>query len=97
MRVSVADFVTPPNVAERVTLWGDETAKWITANVVELVPFLTSMLAGTEAALGLELCKVTIAPEGGALPDNVMVPVIPTFDPPTARLVDRLIPDKPAG
>ncbi len=51
------------------------TVPAVTANVAEAAPWVTVTLAGTNAALELELDKVTTAPPEGAAAVNVTVPV----------------------
>ncbi len=51
------------------------TVPAVTANVAEVAPCVTVTLAGTDAALELELDNVTTAPTEGAAAVNVTVPV----------------------
>src|SRR5262245_24839856 len=79
--VRVALFVTPPAVAETVTVVLAAPADVVTTNVAELLPAGTVTLAGTLATVGLPLDSVTTFPPAGALPLSVTVPVeeLPAF------------------
>ena len=64
------------------------TAAVTIGKVAEFVPAATWTLAGTLATDGFELDRATSAPEGGAGPESVTVPVEP-FPPTTEEgLVD---------
>jgi len=73
--VSSAVFVTPPYVAEIVTVLVLLTRAVRTVNVAEDRPAGTVTLAGTEATPGLLLFSVTIAPPVGAAAVSLTVPV----------------------
>ncbi len=73
--VSVAVWVTEPNVAEIVTATVAETFFVVTVNEAVAAPAETVTLAGTVAALVLLLERVTTAPADGAGEFSVTVPV----------------------
>ena len=51
------------------------TFLWATVNVTVVFPEATFTDTGTVAAAVFELLSVTVAPELGAIPERVMVPV----------------------
>jgi hypothetical protein len=53
----------------------EATANGVTGNVVDVVPAGTVTLAGTVAAPGVPLVRVTTVPPAEAAPFNVTVPV----------------------
>ena len=64
--VSVAVVVFPPRLAVIVTVFAAVTPKVLIVNVALLAPEAIVTLAGTVAADGIELVKVTTAPNGPA-------------------------------
>lgn len=68
-------FVTPPEMAETVTVVVEETGRLVMVKVPVFKPAVTVKVAGTVAAEVLELCSVTTVPPAGALPTRVTVPV----------------------
>jgi hypothetical protein len=74
MTVSAADRVTPPDVAEIVTVCADVTAVVDTVNPTVVAPGGTVTLAGTAAASVLLLDRVTTTPPAGAAALSVTVP-----------------------
>jgi hypothetical protein len=65
----------PPYVAVTVTVVGGDPAEVVTEKGASVAPARTVTLAGTEAVTGLELDNETRAPEGGASPESVTVPM----------------------
>jgi hypothetical protein len=89
--VRVADWVTPPPVADNTTLVDAVTALVATVNVALVAPPGTVTLAGTVATAVLLLASVTTIPPLGAGPLRVTVP----WDgfPPVTLVGLRLTPD----
>jgi len=72
--VSVADRLLP-KYALMVTSVELVTVEWLTVNLADVAPAGIVTVAGTVAASGFELLRVTITPPVGAGPDRVIVPV----------------------
>jgi len=73
--VKVVVTVTDPAVAVMVTTVDALTAKWVTLNVADFAPAATVTVAGTVAALVLELDRFTTNPPVAAAPLIFTVPV----------------------
>lgn len=71
--VSVADFVTPPYLADRVTVRVKYTLTVVTVNVALVLPAGTVTVAGVVAEEELSLSE-TVIPPLGAAPLNVTLP-----------------------
>lgn len=91
MRVVVAEL------AEMVTVWADATLWVVTVKVACLVFAATVTVAGTLAALVLELDRLTTTPEGPALPFKFTVPVTVVDDPPITEAGDTVTDVTEAG
>jgi hypothetical protein len=88
--VSVADRVTPPDVAEIVTTVADVTVFVVTTNPTVVAPAGTVTLANTLVTAVLLLDRVTTAPPAGAGALSVTVPVA---DEPAGTLVGWRLSD----
>lgn len=76
--LSVAVFVTPPKLAEIVTIVGAVTVVVATVNVAVVDPAATVTLAGTAATVALLLARLTtVALDGAALSVTVPRALVP--------------------
>src|SRR5205085_2379780 len=91
----VADFVTPPYVAEMVTVVAAETAVVDKENFAEVAAAGTVIVAGTVTA-GLELASVTTAPAPAAGPFSVTL-LVDDEIPPTRAAGERVIAETATG
>jgi hypothetical protein len=83
-------------MAVRVTVVCVATFMWVTVNVVVVLPAGIVMLAGTTAALELELVSLTSTPPVGAIPLSETVPVT-TVDELPWTVDGDIITDSSAG
>jgi len=74
--------VLPPCFAVIVTFELEATMICVTAKVAEIFPDAILTLAGTVAALVLELLSVTVTPAAGAGSESVTVPATVLLEPP---------------
>ena len=94
MTVSAADRVTPPDVAEIVTVCVDVTAVVDTVNPTVVAPAGTVTLAGTAAASALLLDRVTTTPPAGV---EALSVTVPEADEPALTLVGWILSDVNVG